>query len=88
MDAQFAGKHFVCGFCDGNCQAAVSEYQHRYPYRRVFKTMHPNLREAGLTYVYHPHVLAVGDAMCGVVRKCWISYTVTHKTALVRFLLQ
>jgi hypothetical protein len=51
-NAQFAGKHFVCGFCDGDSQAALSEYKHRYPdrrhpYRRVFKTMQRNLREAG-----------------------------------------
>jgi hypothetical protein len=51
--------HFVYGFSDGNSLAALREYQRRYldrtqPYRRVFETVHRNLRGTG-TVMAHAH---------------------------------
>jgi hypothetical protein len=43
-NAEFAGKRFVHGFCDGNSLAALTEYQPRYPDRRqTYRRAHPNL---------------------------------------------
>jgi hypothetical protein len=32
---EYCDMHFVYGFCDGNTQAAVEEYQRRFPDRRT-----------------------------------------------------
>jgi hypothetical protein len=46
------GYALVYGFCNGNSQVALRQYQHQYldwrlPYRRVLERVHPNLRETG-----------------------------------------
>ena len=49
---EYCDKHFVYGFCDGNANSAVEEYQRCYPERRipsrgVFTRVHQTLRDSG-----------------------------------------
>jgi hypothetical protein len=52
-NAEYADIHFVYGFCNGNAEAAVREYRHRFPgrrvpYRGVFIQTHRRFREFGI----------------------------------------
>jgi hypothetical protein len=90
-NAEYADMRFVCGFCYGNSLAALREYQRLYPdrrkpYRRVFDTVHRNLRERGTLM---PHARAGrGRRNVRDEEGVLLSYTITHQPALGRFLLQ
>jgi hypothetical protein len=49
---EYANIHYIYGYCDGNEEAAVKEYQwqfpeHRVPDQQIFSSVHQNLKESG-----------------------------------------
>jgi hypothetical protein len=82
--------YFVYGFCDGNSLAALKEYQHlnldrRQPCWCVLQRWIVFWGKQALSC--RMNVLAVEAAICGPKRMWWITDTITHQQALVRFLL-
>ena len=57
---EYCDMHYVHGYCDGNASAAVNEYRHRYPERRipskrVFTRVEQSLRDNGCLPSFASH---------------------------------